>query len=70
MELQEEITSFVDGQLNDKYIALKMKRLIDCDQEMRQEYVIQKSIKNLLTTRFMNTKTLHCPIVDYFRKNR
>jgi hypothetical protein len=68
MEIEDEITSFVDGQLNDKRIKTRMRVLIDTNSDIRNEYLIQKSVKTLLLDRFTNTKTLHCPLMQMFRK--
>jgi hypothetical protein len=52
MELQEEITSFVDNELRDPGIILQMNRLIYSDCLIRDEYLVQYKIKQLLKNRF------------------
>ncbi|PKL83814.1 MAG: hypothetical protein CVV24_03180 [Ignavibacteriae bacterium HGW-Ignavibacteriae-3] len=52
MELQEEITAYVDNQLHDQLITLRMRELIDLDAVIRDEFLIQKKVKILLSTRF------------------
>ncbi len=52
MELLEEITSYVDEELKDQNICSRMKRLIADDCFIRNEYMIQKCMKDLLRTRF------------------
>jgi hypothetical protein len=66
MELQEEITAFVDDQLRDKFIALRMMQLINQDDNMRNEFLIQKNVKTLLHDRFSccsSPKSLHDKII-------
>jgi hypothetical protein len=56
MELQEEITSFVDNELRDPGIILQMNRLIYSDCLIRDEYLVQYKIKQLLKNRFAYCK--------------
>ncbi|NJD23389.1 MAG: hypothetical protein FIA82_12095 [Melioribacter sp.] len=57
MELLEEITSYVDEELKDQNICCRMKKLITDDYVIRNEYMIQKCIKDLLRTRFSCCKS-------------
>ena len=57
MELLEEITSYVDEELKDQNICHRMKKLIIDDYVIRNEYMIQKCIKDLLRTRFSCCKS-------------
>ena len=60
IELVDEITSFVDNELKDSQIADRLQKLIDDDQNLRREYVIQKSIKNLLSERLSKNNPPSC----------
>ena len=71
MELQEEITAFVDNQLMDKIIANRMQQLIDQDELMRNEFLIQKKVKTLLNKRFSccgSPKKLHDRVLSNISK--
>lgn len=57
MELLDEITSYVDEELKDQNICYRMKRLIADDCVIRNEYMIQKCMKDLLRTRFACCKS-------------
>ena len=52
MELVEEITAFVDNELNDYPIKCRMEELIGFDFVIQQEYLIQKNVTDLLRKRF------------------
>lgn len=56
MELLEEITAYVDNELNDFLVVFRLKELIAVDYELKKEYIIQKSIKDLLNSRLSNGK--------------
>lgn len=60
MELLDEITSFVDNELKDSVIAERLQKLITIDQDLRREYLIQKSIKSLLNMRLSECKAPSC----------
>ncbi len=60
MELVDEITSLVDNELKDKEIAKRLQKIIADDQALLKEYVIQKSIKNLLNSRLTLDKLPPC----------
>lgn len=60
MELIDEITSLVDNELKDFLIADRLKKLIHEDKNLRREYLIQKSIKNLLNRRLACSKPPAC----------
>jgi hypothetical protein len=60
MELIDEITSLVDNELKDFLIANRLKKLIHEDKNLRREYLIQKSIKNLLISRLACSKPPSC----------
>ena len=60
MELIDEITSFVDNELKDSAIVERLQKLIAINQDLRREYWIQKSIKNLLSARLSDCKTPSC----------
>ena len=60
MELVDEITSFVDNELKDSVIADRLQKLIADDQSLRREYVIQKSIKDLLLGRLSKNNPPSC----------
>ena len=59
-ELIDEITSFVDNELKDLEIAFRLQKLIANDQILRREYIIQKSIKDLLTSRLSGNVPPSC----------
>lgn len=60
MELVDEITSFVDNELKDSEIANRLQKLIADDKSLRREYVIQKSIKDLLLERLSKSTPPSC----------
>lgn len=60
MELIDEITSLVDNELKDFLIADRLKKLIHEDKNLRREYLIQISIKNLLNRRLACCKPPAC----------
>ena len=51
MELLEEITAYVDNELNDPKLVYQLEKLIENDEYLRKEYLIQKSVKELLHNR-------------------
>ena len=57
MELVEEITAFVDNELNDYPIKCRMQELIGFDFVIQKEYLIQKEVKDLLRARFACSST-------------
>ena len=60
MELIDEITLLVDNRLMDCQVVNQLETLIGSDMNLRHEYVIQKSIKNLLNKRFSQCKSPTC----------
>ncbi len=60
MELIDEIVLLVDDKLRDSTVALRLQKIINDDKELRQEYIIQKSIKNLLSERLAGCKSPVC----------
>lgn len=60
MELADEIMSLVDNELKDTEIAKRLKKLINDDQLMQKEYLIQKSVKDLLNSRLAMDKLPQC----------
>jgi len=60
MELLDEITSLVDNELKDSVVAERLQKLITIDHNLRREYLIQKSIKNLLNMRLSKCKAPSC----------
>lgn len=72
MELLEEITSFTDNELKDPVVIGRLKKLIDEDEAVREEYLIQSRTKNLLRERFANQTApdyLSVRIINNIRKN-
>ena len=57
MELVEEITAFVDNELKDFPIKCRMEELIISDFIIKDEYLIQKNVKDLIKTRVPFCKT-------------
>lgn len=68
MELQEEITAYVDNQLKDTLIVMRMQQLIDQHEDIRDEFMIQQKVKDLLKSRFAcgcTSKHLHDKILSF-----
>lgn len=77
IELAEEITSFVDNEIKDKEIANRLGRLILKDRIIRDEYFIQKSVKQIICVRFSNDnnhtiflENLNNNILNKIKKNK
>ena len=68
MELLDDITSYVDNEIKDYDISLRLKKLIANDSELHKEYVIQKTIKNLLSNRLREPQ-LNKKICDKLKYN-
>ena len=62
MELLDEITSYVDNEITDNNIKLRLTKLIADDCDLNKEYIIQKTIKNLLMNRlsYISSKKYSC----------
>jgi hypothetical protein len=60
MELIDEIVLLVDNKLNDTKIVQRLEKLINDDKHLREEYIIQKSVKNLLNERLAGCKQNVC----------
>ena len=60
MELLDEITSYVDNEIKDCTISARLQKLIADDRDMRKEYIIQKTIKNLLSHRLAVADNRNC----------
>jgi len=56
MDLLEEITCYVDGELKDENNCCRIQQLIADDCMMRNEYLVQKCIKDLLGKRFSSSQ--------------
>lgn len=56
MEIIDEITSYIDNELNDNSVINRIKKLIEENSSVRAEYLQQTAIKNLLNERFSTTK--------------
>lgn len=54
MEIAEEITAYVDNEVKDLPVKYRMWELINHNFPIRNEYLIQKKIKELLQQRFAN----------------
>ena len=57
MELAEEITAYVDNEVKDLPVKCRLGELIKNDFLIRNEYLIQKRIKELLKQRFADCTT-------------
>lgn len=64
MELVDEITAYVDNELDDYPIKCRLGELIDLDLSIRQEFFVQKRIKDLLHKRFA------CCAIPFELKNK
>lgn len=53
----EEITSYVDREVKDPDAEERIRELLEVDPELRKEYQIQSSVKNLLRERFSEGNT-------------
>lgn len=56
MELDEEITAYVDDEVKDFPVKCRLGELINLDFPVRKEYLIQKKIKDLLKQKFSEGK--------------
>ncbi|MCF8243399.1 MAG: hypothetical protein K9J16_18640 [Melioribacteraceae bacterium] len=50
-KILEQITSLVDGEISNKKDSEYLIRLIDSNDHFKEEYQIQKTIKNLVKTK-------------------